>query len=72
MSFGSNMRYIRVQKNITLPQLAESLGVSANYLSKLEQDKGKLKPEFLPKLAEALDIDMKDFYRTDLPAIFKR
>ncbi|WP_255212300.1 MULTISPECIES: helix-turn-helix domain-containing protein [Anoxybacillaceae] len=71
LSFGSNVRYFRIQKKMTLQELSKKLGVSVNYLSKLEQDSAKIKPDFLPKLCAALEIDLSELYREDLPDIEK-
>ncbi|WNB93415.1 helix-turn-helix transcriptional regulator [Bacillus sp. NEB1478] len=72
MSFGSNLNYYRVNKGLTLKQLSDELNVSVNYLSTLERDKGKIKPEFIPKLCTKLHIEIKDLFREDLPKIFQR
>lgn len=71
MSFGTNLRYLRVQKGLTLQEMADALDVSKNYLSKLEHDNAKLKPEFLPKLCNVLEVKFEDLYRIDLPFINK-
>ena len=62
MSFGSNLRIIRKNKGITLKELSFELGVSINYLSKLELDKAKLKPEFIMRLCKVLEIDINDLF----------
>ncbi|ADK06915.1 TPA: helix-turn-helix domain-containing protein [Bacillus anthracis] len=69
MTFGSNLRYIRVQRKLTLQDLSQKLDVSINYLSKLEQDRAKLKPEFLPALANVLNIKIEDLYNETPPSI---
>lgn len=66
MTFGSNLRYIRVQRKLTLQDLSQKLDVSINYLSKLEQDNAKIRPDFLPKLTSALNIEIADLYKDDL------
>ncbi|WP_409346941.1 helix-turn-helix domain-containing protein [Paenibacillus sp. MBLB4367] len=65
MSFGTNLRYYRIRKGLTLQELGDELDVSANYLSKLENENGKLKPEFLPRLCSVLKIQMTDLYEED-------
>ena len=69
LTFGSNLRYIRVQRKLTLQDLSQKLNVSINYLSKLEQDRAKLKPEFLPALANVLNIKIEDLYSETPPSI---
>lgn len=63
MTFGDNLKYYRTEKGYSLQDLAEKLDVSANYLSKLERNSGKVKPEFLPALCGALDITLNDLYK---------
>jgi transcriptional regulator with XRE-family HTH domain len=69
MTFGSNLNYYRVNKGLTLKQLSKELNVSINYLSQLENDRGKLKPDFIPELCSALRIEITELFRTDLPKI---
>lgn len=61
-SFGINVRYFRLKAGFTLHDVSLKLDVSINYLSKLEQDKAKLKPDFLPKLCSVLNINIQDLY----------
>lgn len=72
MSFGSNVRFYRINQRLTLQELSEKLNVSANYLSKLEQDKAKMKPEFLPNLCSALNVSMTDLYKEIKDNVFER
>ncbi|GGG07661.1 helix-turn-helix domain-containing protein [Paenibacillus abyssi] len=62
MTFGVNLRYFRIRKGLTLQELAERLHVSANYLSTLENNNGKIKPEFLPRLCAELGIQLTDLF----------
>ncbi|KAF6509298.1 hypothetical protein GS8_3350 [Geobacillus stearothermophilus] len=71
MSFGSNVRYFRVKRGLTLKDLSEQLNVSINYLSKLEQDKAKIRPDFLPLLCSALKIEINDLYKDHEQNVFK-
>lgn len=66
LTFGSNLRYIRIQRKLTLQDLSQKLDVSINYLSKLEQDNAKIRPDFLPKLTSVLNIEISDLYKDDL------
>jgi transcriptional regulator with XRE-family HTH domain len=63
MSFGTNVRFYRVKRGLTLQELSKQLNVSVNYLSNLEQDKAKIKPDFLPRLCSCLKIEMTDLYK---------
>jgi transcriptional regulator with XRE-family HTH domain len=60
--FGNNMRYYRLQKGLTLKEVSEALGVSINYLSNLEQGKGKIKPDFLPELCKVLGVKLSSLF----------
>ena len=61
MLFGEKVRLLRVQSGKTQQELAESLGVSVSYISKVEN--GKLhfgdypSEKFIHKLADALESD---------------
>lgn len=70
MSFGSNVRYYRIKNGLTLKELSEQLNVSINYLSTLELNNAKIKPEFLPMLCTTLKIDITDLYIEDGSNIF--
>ncbi|RXT03556.1 helix-turn-helix domain-containing protein [Ammoniphilus sp. CFH 90114] len=63
MSFGKNVRYLRVNKGLTLKEVSKQLNVSINYLSNLEQDNAKIKPDFLPKLCSVLQVELDDLYK---------
>ncbi|MGJ9381848.1 helix-turn-helix domain-containing protein [Salipaludibacillus sp. CF4.18] len=70
MSFGSNVRYYRVKSGYTLKDLSNELQVSVNYLSTLEQNNAKIKPEFLPALCTALSITLSDLYEENADNVF--
>ena len=72
MSFGSNVRFYRIQKGLRLEDLSKMLDVSINYLSLLEQDKAKMYPSFLPNLCEALDVDIHDLYTYNEQNVFNK
>ena len=61
MLFGEKVRVLRVSRHLTQQQLAEQMGVSVSYISKVEN--GKLhfgdypSEKFIHKLAEELGAD---------------
>ena len=59
---GKRLRQIRRYKDFTQEQLAESVGVTAESISNIER--GKTAPSFetLEKLAEVLQIPVRDFF----------
>jgi transcriptional regulator with XRE-family HTH domain len=71
MSFGGNVGYYRIRKGITLKELAEALDVSVNYLSTLENDKAKIKPEFIPKLCSVLNIEIQSLFEEESFKIYR-
>lgn len=58
VSFGEQLREIRLRKDLSLKDLAERIGYSQPYISMLENGKkGIPKPETLQKIADGLDVD---------------
>lgn len=64
MQFGKRVRQLRVQKGLTQRGLAESIGVSDTYISKVENENlhfGDYPSEkFIHKLADILDADEEE------------
>lgn len=58
MSFGENLRNVRKKKNITQEDLAETLGVSRQAISKWESDNGYPETEKLLVISEVLNISI--------------
>lgn len=61
--FGGRLRHLRRSRDQTQEQLAERIGRSVNFISLLE--KGNTSPSFdtLEKLAQALDIEVMEFFK---------
>src|SRR5262249_22746185 len=59
VDFGQRLRELRQNKNLTLRQLADAVGVDFTYLSKIENGKAGYLPgaETIRSLAEALEAD---------------
>ena len=61
MRFGPKIRELRKEKNLSLRALAESVGVSFTYISKIENEKLDFSDypsdDLIRKLAKALDMD---------------
>ena len=59
MTFGKKIRELRKQKQLTLRQLAEMVGVHFTYMSKIENERLPHTPSFktIQGLAKALDAD---------------
>jgi transcriptional regulator with XRE-family HTH domain len=55
--FGEKLKYLRMQNNLTLKQLALALGLSAHgYLSELEAGKKRPTAEFILKVARLFNV----------------
>jgi HTH-type transcriptional regulator, competence development regulator len=61
MRFGERVRELRQQRNLTQQKVAEKVGVTVGYISKVEKERlqfGEYPSEkFIHKLADALDCD---------------
>ncbi len=57
--FGTKLRELRLEKDLTLRELAEAAGVDFTYLSKIENDRVEHLPsvETIRDLAQALKVD---------------
>lgn len=61
---GLKIAYYRKVKGYTQSEFAEKLGVSRTHISNIEAPNGKTKVslELLFRMAECLDIDIKDLF----------
>ena len=57
---GDNIRRLRQDKELSQQQLAESAGISANYLAQIERGEVNFSLGILAKLAEALKCPAQD------------
>lgn len=58
---GKVIQKFRIEKHLTQEFLAEQIGISKNYLSKVERGLSKLNIEAFLKMAEVLDFEISDF-----------
>ncbi len=61
ISIGQKIKSFRQELKITIPQLAESTGLSRGFISQVENDKVSLSLDSLQKIAEALHMPVKNF-----------
>ena len=61
-SFGEILHYARKSRGMTIKQLESRSGVSASFISRIENDNGNPSVEIVGKLAEALGIPVSDFF----------
>src|SRR5437867_3920376 len=57
MTIGEEIREARKALGLTQPELAQQLGVSPSYVTKLEKDQALPSPERLLALADAIHLD---------------
>jgi predicted transcriptional regulator/transcriptional regulator with XRE-family HTH domain len=60
-ALGKKVRALRRKGGLTQAKLAELLGISASYLNLIENGRRALTAPILLKLAEHLEVDLKDF-----------
>ncbi|HCB10954.1 MAG TPA: transcriptional regulator [Cyanobacteria bacterium UBA11991] len=61
-SIGKRIKYIREKKNLTQEKLAEKSGLSLDYIGKIEVSINKPGLKSLIKIANALDIHIKELF----------
>lgn len=65
LEIGRRMRTFRNVKGLTLKQLSERVGVTESYLSQLENEKVNPSIGTLKKIADALGLNLLDFFDSD-------
>jgi len=60
---GFTIRLTRENKNITREQLAERMKVTKNYIYKIEAGKAGFTLDLMYKIAQALEVDIKEIYQ---------
>lgn len=61
-SFGKILYYNRKARNLTIKQLERKSGVSASFISRIENDSANPSVEVITKLARALGMPLSDFF----------
>lgn len=69
LTMGDKLRLARLEKGLTLTELAQKAGVSAGYLSDIERGHALPAVETLSDLAAALGVRVSDLTRKELPAL---
>lgn len=62
MNYRLKIKEIRTQKGIYQKDLADKIGISANYLSELEHNKFDIRFGLLLEIAKELNVDVKELY----------
>lgn len=60
--FGRKIKQLRRAKNLTQAELAESISLSVNYISQIETGVASPTFETIVKLAEGLQVELKDLF----------
>jgi len=72
MQVGKKLNQLRKERQFTLKQLAEATGLSAAYLSKIENDHSSPTLENMQKICEVLQVTLAEFVTVDKKADFQR
>lgn len=62
MSIGEKVRKIRKEKGLSIMDLKEKTGLSKSTISDLENNKSSPTIDTLQKIADALGVDVRDFF----------
>lgn len=60
--FGMRMRELRTSRKLSQEQLAEKVGISPKYMSRIEIGQQFPSINVITKLANALQVELKDFF----------
>ena len=60
--FGQKVKLMRKAKELSQEDLAEKAGLNRPYISAIEKGKRNISLEVIEKLAEALEIEIKEFF----------
>lgn len=63
VKIGERLRALRKQKGVTQETLAKALGTTANTVSRWETETYKISAEDLNRVAQALGIESREFFR---------
>ena len=60
--FGQKVKLMRKAKELSQEDLAKKSGLNRPYISAIEKGKRNISLEVIEKLAEALEIEIKEFF----------
>lgn len=63
---GNKIREVRTSKGISCAHVAKKLGIHPSTLGKYESGVRKIDADLLPKIANALDVDVRVFFTHEL------
>ena len=62
MSIGDNIKVLRIKKDISKQEMADFLGVDRKTYMRWEEGKSGVDSEYLPKIAEFLQVEITDLF----------
>lgn len=60
--FGLKVKNLRIEKNLSIEELANISNVDRNYISDIEKGQRNVSIEIIEKIIHALDIDFATFF----------
>lgn len=61
--FGKNLKYVRIEKNLTQSELAEILDMSPNFIGMIERGERNTTVENVYKISRALNIKPDELFK---------
>lgn len=65
LTIGKNIQNQRKKQNLTQIELAVAVGIDRAYLSEIENGKANISVNILYAIADALKINIKDFFNSN-------
>ena len=62
--FGSRVKELRLEKNLTQQELAEKINLSTNFIGMVERGERNTSVDKIFKLAKAFNISLAEFFKT--------
>jgi len=69
---GKNIKFLRYRKEYSQADLAEKADISITFLSNIERGLKFPKPDIMAKIAESLDVELHELFKTDIVPIDKK
>lgn len=63
---GKRIKHLRVQRNMTLQQLADLINVDRQYVWNIESGTVNLTLDYIDRIAKALEVSQSEFFNTNI------
>ena len=60
--FGSKIAYIRKSQKLSQSELAEKVGMNANYLGEIERGEANATIDMIKSIADGLEVEVKELF----------